>query len=188
MFPRDGRRSRYAVLVPFAAVALVSTTTLAWLVREQLRQDGIVAAQRQQERFDQAAAAVTEGLKRFVVDLEALTRRDRDLDAAPDGVSIVTATATDVRVQPAGSLPFLPEPDSRTDSIVRPELAHLEVLEFGPSTSDQALAGYYKLAASRDPVTRAAALVRSPLLRLEEDEQAILSGPKAEQNGVLHFK
>ena len=159
MFSKDGRRSPYAVLVPFAAVALVSTTTLAWLVREQLRQDGIVAAQRQQERFDQAAAAVTEGLKRFVVDLEVLTRRDRELDAAPDGVSIVTATATDVRVQPAGSLPFLPEPDSRTDSII-PELPHLETLEFGPSTLNQALAGYYKLAASRDPVTRAAALVR----------------------------
>jgi hypothetical protein len=45
MFPRDGRRSPYAVLVPFAAVALVSTTKLAWLVREQLRQNSIVLAQ-----------------------------------------------------------------------------------------------------------------------------------------------
>ena len=161
MFSRGGRRSPYAVIVPFAAVALVSTTTLAWLVREQLRQDGIVAGQRRQERFDQAAAAVTESLQRSVADINALAQRDHDPASVPDGVSIVRVTATETRVLPAGSLPFLPRPDSHTDSIRRAtEFAPLEALEFAPGTSAQALAGYNRLVASRDPVARAAALVR----------------------------
>ena len=158
MFSRDGRRSPYAVLVPFAAVALVSTTTLAWLVREQLRQDSIVLAQQREERFDRAAAAVSDSLRRFVADLEALSQLDRDPAPLPDGVSIVTVTPAEIRVRPAGSLPFLPQPDSRTESIKQGKFAQLEILEFGPRTSEQALAGYTRLAGSRDPVTRAAAL------------------------------
>jgi hypothetical protein len=160
MLAPEGRRSPYAVLVSFAAVALVSTTTLAWLVREQLRQDDIVASQRQQERFDQAAAAPSGNLQRFVADIDALSRSDRDPAPVP-AVSIVTVGAEDVRVMPAGSLPFVPQPDLQADTIRgATELAQLEALEFAPRTSPQAFAGYTRLAASSDALTRANALVR----------------------------
>jgi hypothetical protein len=164
MFSRDGRRSPYAVLVPFAAVALVSTTTLAWLVREQWRQDDIVAAQQRQEHFDRAAAAVAHSLQRYVTGLEALSR-DRDPDSLPDGVSLVTVSPTETRVRPAGSLPFLPQPDSPAEPTGRAELARLEILEFAPNGSGQALSGYNRLSGSRDPATRGVALVR--LARME---------------------
>ena len=158
--------------VMFLAVALLLAVTLLGLGWQLARQDREVAAQRLQERRENAADLAVAALQKSLsqaeeqltnlaaLPLPELRRKGAAYAASlPDDSVLVVARGGEVDAWPEKRLPFcpvVPAAPGPPDSL----FANAERLEFGQADGPKAIAVLRELARSRDPKVRAAALLR----------------------------
>ena len=149
------------LLVLFLAVTVVPATALGWLTWRLLEQDRALENQRIQERLEHTADSIAAAMDRRLSDLEEqLPALAISLPAEfTNGGLIVIFHAQHIQAHPTGRLlyyPFLLLPKEAPDS----SFMAGEVLEFQKQDYAGAIAVFAKQARSKDPATRAGALLR----------------------------
>jgi signal transduction histidine kinase len=165
------RPPRY-LLTLFLAIMLVLAATLGWLGWRLLEQDRALESQRTQERLDNAADLIGASLLRKFSEREdqltgLLALSDPELGARASGLTgqtagtalIIVFRPQAVEAYPRASLlyhPFLPTAKEPAASVFEAG----EALEFQQKDLAKAIAAFRQLSRSKDPATRAGALLR----------------------------
>ncbi len=111
MSVRDWFRPPRQMLLVLFVVALALTTTVGWLGWELVSADRADLRRRHEEDLKRAANVATAALDRQLSALERRLDADEAVDRdrpLPAGVTRVVVRGATVRVEPAGSLPYLP--------------------------------------------------------------------------------
>ncbi len=161
MVSRSPHRAPVKLLALFVLLSAIPLAALGWLGWRVLQQDGSLESQRVRERLDNAASLVARELDRGLTVWEALlpAAAGGRAVALPPG-TVFLLIATDGVVQQQGTpLPYYPRVPSAI-SASSSLFAAAERQEFREQNLSAAIAAYRGLAASNDPTTRAAALMR----------------------------
>lgn len=179
------RQARHLALL-FMVAAVLPVGVLSWLGLRLLQQDRDLEDQRirqgLEDAADRVAARVEAHLTRIEASLDSLAARPpADL---PNGAVFVVFRASAVDAWPQGRLLYYPGPppsDPSRDDLFLPG----EKLEFQARAYDRAVVSYRQLAQSKDPRTRAGALIRLArnLRRLSRHDEALSAYAELEALG-----
>ena len=152
-----GSTTRLTLLL--LAVFLPPAGALVWLGLSLLAQDRDLLRQREADRREAAAETVARAL------VQTLSEVERALSVAapvPDGTVRIGLRGGSVSVEPPGGLAWMPATAPLPEYAGQP-FEEAERAEFA-DRADRGRAVYQRLSASRDPLVRAGALVRSARL------------------------
>lgn len=148
-----------------AAATLIPIGALSWLGIRTLQQDRELERQRRRERLEVAAGRLALDIERRLRDIEGQLANGAGIHFLPTGLDS------------SKDLPILYQPTefSVAQAVSTPLLAAAEIEEFQRRDLTAATATYRRLAASRNPAGRAAALVGlGRVLRQRADYQGAL--------------
>lgn len=157
MFWYDWSRLPRKVAVLLAAATLLPLATLLWFGWLVLKQDRALEEQQIRQRVERAADLAVVAFERAVAAAEK--NLANGADRWPEGAVVVTFQGDSIQVQEPDRLAYLPVAP-RLPEPPKPLFAAGENLEFRQRDYSAAAGFYRKLAKSRDPVTRAGALLR----------------------------
>lgn len=135
-----------------AAATLIPIAVLSWLAVRLLQQDRDVERQRQREHLEVSAGRLVLDIERWLQDIEERLTRGADSNAVA-----VRFLSSGISFSP--SRPILYQPALSSEAAPSSLLAGAEVEEFHRHDLSAAGAAYRRLAASRQPGTRAGALL-----------------------------
>jgi signal transduction histidine kinase len=105
----DWFRPPRQVVTLFFVAAVASTATLGWLTWQLLVRDRTELAQQLDDDRDGAVAAAALGIERHIASLERRLDSPASTEPLPPNIALVTESAGEFTVSPAGALPYFPD-------------------------------------------------------------------------------